>query len=103
MQSPIYTNTTVKIYAKIKDEDGNQIDPDGIDFFITWPGIGTTTIQYSYGNIDGTIQKTGSGSTAEYFVEWLTDDPGKYKYTWETTGTVQTAFKSFFEVENSRW
>ena len=96
---PIYTNSTVKIYARIKDETGTLVDPAGIDFYITEPGIGATAMHYTYG-IGTTIQTSGTGI---FYVEWLPADPGKYKYTWETSGDVQSSFKSFFEVEDSRW
>ena len=46
-QNPIYTNSTIKIYAKIKDEDGNYVDPTGLDFYITGPGTGATTLDLS--------------------------------------------------------
>ena len=100
-QNPIYTNSTIKIYAKIKDEDGNYVDPSGLDFYITGPGTGATTINYTYG--DGVVLKSGAGTTGIYYVEYLPETAGRYKYTWEASGTIQAAFKSFFEVDDSRW
>ncbi len=100
-QNPIYTNSTIKIYAKIKDEDGNYVDPTGLDFYITGPGTGATTINFTYG--DGVVLKSGGGTTGIYYVEYLPTTSGRYKYTWEASGTIQAAFKSFFEVDDSRW
>ena len=65
------------------------------------PGTGATTINYTYG--DGIVLKSGGGTTGIYYVEYLAATPGRYKYTWEASGTIQAAFKSFFEVDDSRW
>ena len=97
-QNPIYTNSTIKIYAKIKDENGNYVDPTGLDFYITGPGTGATTINYTSGS-----GVSGAGTTGIYYVEYLPTTAGRHKYTWEATGTIQAAFKSFFEVDDSRW
>jgi hypothetical protein len=49
------------------------------------------------------VLKSGSGATGIYYVEYLPETAGRYKYTWEASGTIQAAFKSFFEVDDSRW
>ena len=99
MNQKLYSNSTIRIEAQVKLRDGTLTNPTGIRFLITDPADITTT--YVYGT---NIQlKRDVGVTGIYYVEYLAATSGRYKYTWEASGTIQAAFKSFFEVDDSRW
>lgn len=94
----ILTDSTIRIKARIRDIDGDLVDPDDITFELKKPGE-TTYTQYTLFS-DPTILKQDVGI---YYIDLIVDEPGRWKYSWFTTGDPQSSWKSFFEAEDSRY
>jgi hypothetical protein len=98
------TGTTLKIYANLKDESGTAVTTTGLRFYMTEPGgIGYTFVFGGSSGSGNTETIQGTGTTGEYYKQWTPSRIGKHKYTWEAYGNIQSSFKSFFEVKDSRW
>jgi len=94
----IFTNQTIRIQSRIRDSNGDLVDPQTIRIELKKPGDENYTV-YSVATNPGIIKE----STGIYYIDFDLDQPGRWKYTWFTLGNPQTSFKSFFEVENARY
>lgn len=94
----ILTNQTIRILARIRNSDGDLVDPQSISFELKKPGDENYTVYTIATEIGITNESTGI-----YYIDLDLDQPGKWKYSWFTYGNPQSSYKSFFEVENSRY
>lgn len=98
------TNTTLKIYAHLKNESGTGVSADSLTFYITEPGGIGYTYYYNSGSGSGNSEPVQlTSTTGIYYKQWTPSRPGTYKYSWKASGTIQTTFKSFFEVKEFDW
>lgn len=94
-QKLIYSNQTIRIYARIRNLNGDLADPDVIEFQLVRPNDTDPTI-YTI----GTIVKE---STGVYYINIEVTYPGKHKYTWLTDGSLKSSYKGFFEALDPEW
>jgi hypothetical protein len=94
-QKLIYTNQTIRIYARVRDVDGNLADPQVIEFEFKQPND-TESTTYSI----GAIKKQATGV---YYIDLEIVQPGKHKYTWVTDGALKSSYKSFFDALDHDW
>jgi len=94
-QKLIYTNQTIRIYARVRDVDGNLADPQVIEFEFKQPND-TESTTYSI----STIKKQATGV---YYIDLEIVQPGKHKYTWVTDGSLKSSYKSFFDALDHEW
>lgn len=97
MANKIFSNTLVRIEAQVRTRDGTLVNPIGVRCYLIEPDGTDHTFVY------GTDEELERDETGIYYVDWNADQVGRYKYTFETYGDIIASFKSFFEVENSRW
>lgn len=93
-QQQVFTNTTLRIKARIRDFEGELVDPQSIEFELKGPNE-TTYTTYTLGD----IVKEDVGI---YYIDVTFDTPGKFDYSWFTYGDPSTAWRSFVQVENAR-
>jgi hypothetical protein len=93
-QNAVLTNTTLRIKSRIRDFEGNLVDPSSIEFEIKGPNDTTYTVH--------TIGDIVKESTGIYYIDITFDTPGKFDYSWFTYGEPSTSFRSFVQVENAR-
>lgn len=95
----VLTNSTVRVYARIVNEYDELSDPQGIRFIYTLPD--DTVFTYVYGDAQTpTVQRKELGV---FFIQLDLTMPGKHRYTWESYGLFQGAYKGFIQVDNDRW
>jgi hypothetical protein len=94
----ILTDQVIRIKARIRDLNGDLVDPDSIIFELKKPGDDIYTILNNT-----TYPSIVKESTGIYYIDIYVDEPGRYKYSWFTIGYPETSWKSFFEAENSRY
>jgi hypothetical protein len=95
----VLTNSTVKVYARVVDEFDVLTDPQGIRFIYVMPD--DTEYTYIYG--DGETPTVQKKETGIYYMQLDLTMTGKHRYTWESYGLIQGAYKGFIQVENDRW
>jgi len=94
-QQTVLTNTTLRIKSRIRDFDGELVDPQSIQFEIKGPNDTSYTV-YTLGSI---VKE----SVGIYYIDITFDTPGRFDYSWFTYGTPSTSWKSFVQVENARY
>ena len=95
----VLTNSTVRVYARIVNEYDELSDPQGIRFIYTLPD--DTVFTYVYGDAQApTVQRKELGV---FFIQLDLTMPGKHRYSWESYGLFQGAYKGFIQVDNDRW
>ena len=94
----IYINSTVRIPVNFQDADALDVDPDTITFKLYSPSAEITS--YVFGT-DAEVFKTSVG---DYYIDVTPDEPGRWHYRWESTGTNKsTAVEGSFVVQISRF
>lgn len=94
----IFNHQTIRLKARIRDVDGDLIDPQSIEFEIRRPDEEDYSVYTIITN--PTIIKTGIGI---YQIDIEIDKPGRYDYSWFTYGNPHSSIKSFFQVEDARY
>ena len=104
LNNEFLTGTTLNIYDELKDESGYGVTTTGLTFYMTEPGGIGYTYYFGSGSGSGNSEPVQAGiATGIYYKQWTPSRIGKHKYTWEAYGNIQSSFKSFFEVKDSRW
>lgn len=94
----ILTNQLIRIKAKVRDINGDLVDPQTIYIEISKPGDDSPTI---YNTV--TSPAVVKESVGLYYIDFYIDEPGRYKYSWFTLGYPEASWKGFFEAENARF
>lgn len=94
----ILTDTTLRVKARIRDIDGDLVDPSTVEFEVKKPGETSYTIYTSLTNPPVINQSVGI-----YYIDLEIDEPGRWKYSWFSYGNPTSSWKGFFEVEDSRY
>jgi hypothetical protein len=94
-QQTVLTNTTLRIKSRIRDFDGELVDPQSIQFEIKGPNDTSYTV-YTIGSI---VKE----SVGIYYIDITFDTPGRFDYSWFTYGNVTASWKGFFQVEDARY
>lgn len=79
MYKKITAGETVNFYVSISDEDGKEVDPDGLEFYIKRPDA---VIQSYTLGVGTDITKD---STGNYSIELTMAQVGTYQYKWKTS------------------
>ena len=72
--------TTVRIACNFQDDDGTDIDPDGVVFKVRSPAGTVTT--YTYGTDAALVRQ----NTGDYYVDLVPTDSGRWHYRWVSSG-----------------
>jgi len=97
---------TIKVYQEgdlvrcsgnFKNTAGADIDPTTVRFKFTKPSGLTTTYLY------GTDAQLVRDSLGNFHVDLSADEPGEWRYRWESTGTGQAAEDHEFTVSSSAY
>ena len=94
----ILTDSLIRIKARIRDIDGDLIDPSAVEFELKKPGDTDYTVYTSL-----TTPTVVNQSVGIYYIDLEIDEPGRWKYSWFSYGNPSASWKSFFEVEDSRY
>lgn len=94
----ILTNQSIRIKARVRDLNGDLVDPQTIYLELKKPGDDEYTILTST-TTPGVLKE----STGIYYIDIYVDQPGRFKYSWFTLGYPETSWKSFFEAEDARY
>lgn len=94
----IYTNQSLRIKARIRDSEGNLVDPQSIQFEMMKPN----DTEYSTYTVM-TTPAVKKESVGIFYIDIECETQGKYKYSWFTYGNPASSWKSFFEVEDARY
>ena len=89
-QKLIYTNQSIRIYARIRNVNGDLADPQVIEFQYTKPNDTEPTVF--------TIGRIVKESTGVFYINIEIEDPGKHKYTWVTDGSLKSSYKGFLKL-----
>lgn len=88
--------TTVRIAVQFQDDDGTDIDPDGLTFKKMAPDGTITSLVY------GTDADVVRLNTGDYYVDVVPNASGRWRYRWVSTGTGKsTALEGTFVVQYS--
>ena len=94
----IYVNSTVRIPVNFQDATGADTDPSTVTFKLYSPSAEIST--YVYGT-NAEVLKTSVG---DYYIDVTPDEPGRWHFRWESTGTNKaTAVEGSFVVQVSRF
>lgn len=92
----IYVNDTKRIAINYQDDDGNDIDPDGVTFKLRDPS-GTVT-SYVYGT-DADLVRMNTG---DYYIDVTPNASGRWHWRWISTGSNKaTAHEGTLVVQAS--
>ena len=94
----LLTNSRIRIKSRIRDIDGDLVDPSTIEFELRKPGESSYEVYTSL-----TVPTVLRQSVGIYYIDLDIDEPGRWQYSWFTYGDPTTSWKSFFEVEDSRY
>jgi len=94
----ILVNQTIRLKARIRNIDGDLVEPQSIEFELKKPNED----EYTVYNII-TSPNINNESTGVYYIDIDIDIPGRYDYSWFTYGDPQTSSKSFFVAEDARY
>lgn len=79
--SRTYVDDTKRIAINFQDDDGNDVDPDGLTF--KWMSPRGTVTTYVYGTDAQVIRLT----TGDYHVDVTPDESGRWRWRWISTGS----------------
>lgn len=90
----IFVGDTKRIAINYQDEDGVDIDPDGVTFKLLSPSGILTTATY------GTDAQLVRSSAGDYYVDVMPTESGRWQWRWISTGVSRsTAHEGTFVVQ----
>lgn len=95
----ILTHQTIRIKARIRNIDGDLVDPQSIRFEIKRPD----SDEYTGHTVMGDRPVIVREELGIYYIDIDLDIPGIWRYSWFTYGYPESSWKGFFEVENARY
>lgn len=94
----ILTEQTIRLKARIRDINGDLVNPQSIEFELKKPD----ELEYTVYTIISD-PKIINESTGIFYIDIDVDIPGRYEYSWFTYGSPHTSAKSYFEAQDARY
>lgn len=81
----IYVNGTVRLAVNFSDDNGEDVNPDTVEFKVRSPAGITTSYVY------GTDDELAQTSTGDYHIDYSPSTAGRWHYRWISTGTAKAS------------